>query len=430
MDVFDASLEGCQRLQFYLAHLSLCLPDLQINTCLLDFRNKISDDIAKRVVIISQLLSPEFFANKILFERKSENMWLHGSISQIYDIETALAFTVQQRVKIENKHIKINYVLVHTKEWINSWYHQPLQLECWRVAEFTTKFPQILKFNPSAPKQVKNRSLLERQRNKQTPKKISPSNKEANKGEYKADSYQYSGSSSDGKLPRNLTKLLADDLFTLTQTLGELEGKAVAEAEAEATVGRSGKKTKKKAMASLLPPNLANLVNHDLHMLSNTFGDNDGEGGGGGSGGRGGRRRGSSIEYPPTLADLLSHDIAMVSQTLGEDSSSNGGGSDLSHYGDEDSDIVHGDDDDSGDSGGDEEGVQSTPQQRRLLRDHDQNQRSPSSLLPPSLASLMADDLNALTQTFGDAASVPAARGGGGGGGVQVEGEEEMEEVV
>jgi hypothetical protein len=67
---------------------------------LLDFRQEPSDDDAKQIVKFCRLFTPELLARKILFERDVDDPWLHGNMLEIYDIETALAFTDQQRIQI------------------------------------------------------------------------------------------------------------------------------------------------------------------------------------------------------------------------------------------------------------------------------------------------------------------------------------------
>ncbi|KAH7817318.1 uncharacterized protein MONOS_8929 [Monocercomonoides exilis] len=150
MDVFDASLEGPRRLQFYLSHVSYCLPDLQLDSSLLDFSTEPTEATAAKIVKACRVYSPETFYGKILFEKPNDDPWLQGRSSQVYDIETALSFTDERRITIGTRRVHIHNVVVHTAEWITSWYIEPLNSEAWRADELAANATQQVQFNPPA----------------------------------------------------------------------------------------------------------------------------------------------------------------------------------------------------------------------------------------------------------------------------------------
>jgi hypothetical protein len=96
----ETTLLSIQRLQFYLAHIAFCLPDLEFDQLVLDFSKEPNDVIASQIVEMCMIFTPEFFANKVMFERKNTDPFLHNTENQIYDIETALSFTDELQIEI------------------------------------------------------------------------------------------------------------------------------------------------------------------------------------------------------------------------------------------------------------------------------------------------------------------------------------------
>ncbi|KAK2961228.1 hypothetical protein BLNAU_3674 [Blattamonas nauphoetae] len=136
MDVLDASLKGVRRLQYYLFHVKHCLPDLDIDDKLLVFTGDLSPDISSAIVKFCDHLKPALFKDKVFFQRPQNDPMLQGKTSQVFDSESAMSFTEETKVSIGKKNYRIRNVLLHTADWLSSWYVEPLAEENWRAYEF------------------------------------------------------------------------------------------------------------------------------------------------------------------------------------------------------------------------------------------------------------------------------------------------------
>ncbi|KAA6399477.1 MAG: hypothetical protein EZS28_004994 [Streblomastix strix] len=129
MDIFDASFKGVRRLQMYLAHVGYCLPDLQMDEQLIDFSHDPSDEAAARIIDACHVYRPDLFYGKVFFIKPSFDSLLQGKESQVYEISQVSRLAKDQYIKIGQMPYQIQNVLVHTTDWITSWYYRPLEDE-------------------------------------------------------------------------------------------------------------------------------------------------------------------------------------------------------------------------------------------------------------------------------------------------------------